>query len=381
MSKDFEIKLPKLGESIVSATIVKLHKKENDFIRKDEAIMEVATDKVNSEIPSPVEGTIVKILVKPEQTVQVGEVIAIVSTESQPNKEVEDVKPKSEEKKEKDDSNKSFFSPSVLRLAKEYNLSLEELEKIEGSGESGRISKKDIENYIKSPREKKNYLELSPTRKVIAKNMTKSLRVPHAYLIDDIDVTDIITFIAEKKKDFLDKCSSKLTITTFLAKALANAVKKYPLTNSSFDQDKILLNNDVNLGIAVNVGEDVVVPVIHNIEKLNIVDISKHLNELATRARSNNLSSKDIEKGTITLTNFGMTNIKTGLPIIKYPEASIIGAGAIKKMAWVVNDEIQIRSILSLVMGFDHRVFDGIYACKFVNEIKKYLESEYDRSF
>ncbi len=377
MTKDYELKLPKLGESIVSATVVSIYKKENDYIQKDETLMEVATDKVNSEIPSPVEGTIKKILVKIDDTLQVGDVIAIVSTEDITKEYIE----KHEiEKQEEKETKQSFISPAVLRYAKENNLKLEDLEKIEGTGEGKRVTKRDIENFSKS-KGQLDFLELSPIRQAIANSMIKSLEVPHAYLIDEIDVSEVVNLINENKRKFLDKYSSKLTITSFIAKAIAVAAKEYPLVNSSYKSGKILLNKNINLGLAVNVDDNVIVPNIKNIENLNIIDISKHINDLATKAKENELEKSDLEDGTITLTNFGMTKVSIGLPIIKYPEACIIGIGTINKKVCVIDDKTQIRSIMMLSFAFDHRIFDGIYACKFINKIKDYLEREYDRSF
>ncbi|NGX52015.1 MAG: Dihydrolipoyllysine-residue acetyltransferase component of pyruvate dehydrogenase complex [Candidatus Anoxychlamydiales bacterium] len=381
MTKYFEIKLPKLGESIVSATIVSIHKKEGEKISKDETLMEVATDKVNSEIPSPVEGVIKKILSSPNETVQVGAVIAIVITNAiEDDKSLAPQEEKETLEHEKTDK-KNFFSPAVLRFAKENNVNIQDLEKIEGSGEGNRVTKKDVEKFINSQEGDQNFIKLSPIRQAIATNMTKANEVPTAYIIEEIDITNLMQLINEQKHKFLEKHQAKLTITPFLIKAIAIAAKKLPLANSSFKEDKILLIDDINIGIAVNVNSDVLVPTIHNATDLSFVDIVKHLNVLIKKAKTQTLSAKDSENGTITLTNFGMTNISVGFPIIKYPQACIIGAGAIKKKPWIINDEIQIRSIINISFGFDHRVFDGIYACQFLNEMKNYLENEFDRSF
>ncbi|MFA6119595.1 MAG: dihydrolipoamide acetyltransferase family protein [Parachlamydiales bacterium] len=378
--EDFEIKLPKLGESIVSATIVSIYKKENDFIKKDETLMEVSTDKLNSEIPSPVEGRIVKILVEVDQSVQVGDVIAVIRSEKQ-----EPIhQTKSEEKTEQSnkESKKGFLSPAVVNFAKEKNINIEDLNNIQGTGDGGRVTRKDVENYINSLSLKQDSALLSPTRRAIAHAMTKSLQVPHAYLIDEIDVTSLNELIKEKKQDFFDKYNCKLTITSFIAKAIAIATSKYPLVNSSFHDNKLLLNKEINLGIAVNVNQDVIVPVIKNILELPLSDVSKQMSLLAQRARENKLTKEDVANGTITLTNFGMANVKIGLPIIKFPQASIVAIGAIKKKLAVLEDDTtSIRSILNLSLGFDHRVYDGIYGCQFINEIKNYLEKDYDRTF
>ncbi|NGX32807.1 MAG: Dihydrolipoyllysine-residue acetyltransferase component of pyruvate dehydrogenase complex [Candidatus Anoxychlamydiales bacterium] len=381
MKKDFEIKLPKLGESIVSATIVTIHKKEGEKISRDETLMEVATDKVNSEIPSPVEGVIKKILGSPNETIQVGDVIAIVITDAIEDDKNLETQEEKETIKEETIDKKNFFSPAVLRFAKENRVSIQDLEKIEGTGEGKRVTKKDVENFMNSQAGDQNFIKLSPIRQAIATNMTKANEVPTAYIIEEIDITNLMGLINEQKHHFLENFSAKLTITPFLVKAIALAAKKLPLANSSFKEDKILLIDDINIGIAVNVNSDVLVPTIHNATDLNFIDIVKHLNVLVKKAKTQTLSAKDSENGTITLTNFGMTNISVGFPIIKYPQACIIGAGAIKKKPWIVNDEIQIRSIINISFGFDHRIFDGIYACQFLNEIKHYLENEFDRSF
>ncbi|NGX34403.1 MAG: Dihydrolipoyllysine-residue acetyltransferase component of pyruvate dehydrogenase complex [Candidatus Anoxychlamydiales bacterium] len=383
MTKDFEIKLPKLGESIVSATIVTIYKKEGDKISKDETLMEVATDKVNSEIPSPVEGTIKKILVKPNETIQVGDVLATVITESSEkdtSSQVQEEKYTADDLDEKTEK-RSFFSPAVLRFAKENNVSIQDLEQMEGTGEGKRVTKKDIEIFLECQKGDKNFIKLSAIRQAIATNMTKANEVPTAYIVEEIDITGLIQLVNEKKHHFLEKYSAKLTITPFLIKAIAIAAKKLPLANSSFKKDKILLIDDINIGIAVNVNNDVLVPTIHNVIDLNFIDIVKNLNDLVKKAKKQTLIAKDSENGTITLTNFGMTNISVGFPIIKFPQACIIGAGAIKKKPWILDDEIKIRSIINISFGFDHRILDGIYACQFLNEIKKYLENEFDRSF
>ena len=386
MAKDFEIKLPKLGESIVSATIVKIYKKEGDFIQKDESLMEVATDKVNSEIPSPIQGTIKKIKVQENQTVQVGDVIVIVSLDNKDSDLQSETKKEettifSRKKEEEIFDKKSFFSPAVMRFAKENNLTIDDLEKIQGTGDGKRVTKKDVQDFLHTRSKDTNALEMTPIRKTIAQNMTKSLKVPHAYLIEDIDVSDLMEFISNKKHLFLEKYRTKLTISAYLAKAIVVAALKYPMANSSYQDDKIFLKKEINLGLAVNVDTDVLVPVIQNIADLEFVDIVKQINILAKKTRKNELTKSDVTNGTITLTNFGMMGISTGLAIIKYPEAVIIGAGAIKKRVWALDHQMQIRSILQLSMSFDHRIFDGIYACNFLNEIKKYLEHDFDRSF
>ncbi len=372
--KEVKITLPKLGESIVVATIINWFKKEGDLIEKDEALLEVATDKVNSEIPSPVSGKVTKLLAKAQEEVKVGQEIAVIST-AEDIEISKDIKKKPEAKSEKD--SKTFFSPAVLRYAKEHNIDISELENIEGSGEGKRITKKDIEEYISSKKvHDENVINLSPIRKRIADNMEKSYsEIPHAYLIDEIDITEIMEIIEENKTNFLQKNNAKLTITTFISYAIAKAVKKYPLLNSTYDKNKILLKKDINLGLAVSHDDAVLVPVIKKVQNLNIVDISKNITDLAKKVRSNKITIDDTKDGSITLTNFGMASTLMGFPIIKYPEAAIIGLGAVKKRA-ILTDSSKVvnRAIVMITLAFDHRIFDGMYACSFLNEIKHVLE-------
>jgi 2-oxoglutarate dehydrogenase E2 component (dihydrolipoamide succinyltransferase) len=353
MTKEIKITLPKLGESIISATVVQWLKKEGDRVEKDENLLEVATDKVNSEIPSPVSGILKSILVKESQEVQVGDPLAIVLVEESVKKE---------------------FSPAVLHLAKEKGILMEDLEKISGTGEGGRVTKKDIDHFLEKTPEDKNSLKLSFLRKKIAENMLLSYKeIPQATLIDEIDVTEIVEFIEKKKESFLEKHGVKLSITSFIARAIAKACVKHPLVNSSFKNDSILLKKEVNLGFAVSVDDGVLVPVIKDCQELNIVDIAKKISELADRARKNSLAKENVSDGSITFSNFGMTKVLIGIPIIRYPECAIIGLGAIKKKPAVVDDKIVVRSIMMITLTFDHRVFDGIYGCNFLNEIKNIL--------
>ncbi|NGX57081.1 MAG: Dihydrolipoyllysine-residue acetyltransferase component of pyruvate dehydrogenase complex [Candidatus Anoxychlamydiales bacterium] len=379
--EEIEIKLPKLGESIVSATIVSYFKKEGEFIKKDDALLEVATDKVNSEIPSPVSGVIKKLSFKAGDSVEVGNTIAIIEATEKPLKEKKEEK--AEEKKEKVEksSDKSlFYSPSIQRLAREKDISIEALGFIKGTGSNGRITKQDIENYKKSPsiqtKLKYKSIKTSSIRKIIADAMQKSKNlIPHAYLVDEIDLTDLLTYINSQKKEFFEKNNVKLTITSFICYALARAIKKYELLNSSFTKDEILVYEDINLGIVVSVNDIVMLPVIKKIQDLQILDISKQISSLKEKAISNNLKFEDAKDGTITLTNFGMGNTMMGFPIIKHPEVAIIGIGTIKDKVSLINDQIQNRKIVNVTLSFDHRAFDGIYGCNFLNEFKKILEN------
>jgi len=377
-----EITLPKLGESIVEATVVQWFKKVGDQVSLDEPLLEVSTDKVNSEIPSPVEGIITKILVSEDELVKVGQALAIIETDQKESKADIQEKPVKEKEEE---GNATFLTPAVLRIAKEAKLPLQELDSIPKTGEGGRLTKKDIENYLSSKSAVKQAscshsverVKMNSMRKMIADNMVKSFyEAPHATLINEVDVTKLIEFIKENKQAFQEKYNAKLSITAFIAKAIARSLQAYPLLNSSLEEDTIILKKFVNLGIAVSVEHGVLVPVIQNCQDLSIPEISQQISNLAQKARSNTLSLDEINNGTVTLTNFGMSQVQIGIPIIRYPEVAIIGTGAITKKVKVLSDDtIGIRSLINLCLTFDHRVLDGMYGCGFLQELQKNLES------
>jgi 2-oxoglutarate dehydrogenase E2 component (dihydrolipoamide succinyltransferase) len=378
-----EIKLPKLGESIVEATIVQWFKKEGDFVGLDEALLEVSTDKVNSEIPSPIEGVITKVLVNPNDIVKVGEVLALISSDQTESEKKPEEKVTAQTEKTED--NETFLSPAVLRMAKDAKMSLQELDNITRTGEGNRLTKKDVENYIANKSPKKSFecplaterIKMNSMRKMIADNMVKSFyEAPHATLINEVDVTELVNFIKANKEEFFAKYNLKLSITSFVAKAIADSLQVYPLLNSSLDNDTIVMKKFINLGIAVSVEHGVLVPVIENCHKLSILEISRNISKLAEKARSNSLNHDEVKNGTITLTNFGMAKVKIGIPIIRYPEVAIIGLGAIEKVVKVLpNDTVGIRHIINICLTFDHRVLDGMYGCGFLNELQKNLES------
>ncbi len=363
MKKEVEIKLPKLGESIVSAIIVTWLKKEGDQVRKDEPLLEVTTDKMNTEIPSSETGVLKKILAHPDEEKQVGDVLAIIEI--------------SEKTTETKSSKEDFYSPVVLRLAKENNISLEDLPSIPKKGD--RLSKKDIEAYLdrKTEEPSSERIKMSPMRKMISHTMQKANReVPQASIIQKIDMTNILQLIEKEKEYFLNTHQVKLTVTSFVIEAISFAIQQFPLVNTVVDEDDIILKKDINVGVAVNIKDGLVVPVIHQCNKLSLLEIAKKLSELSHAARAEQLTSEQIQKGTITLTNFGMTGIAIGMPIIRYPEVSIVGIGAIKKELAVINDHHEVRSMCQCTFTFDHRVFDGMYACGFLRTVQDYLENK-----
>jgi 2-oxoglutarate dehydrogenase E2 component (dihydrolipoamide succinyltransferase) len=389
MTEEIKITLPKLGESIVSATIVQWFKRVGDRVELDEPLLEVSTDKVNSEIPSPVAGILKAIHAELDQELQVGDLMATVETGAA------SIQPVSQEKISVSQPTSSFdkqdfFSPAVLRLAREKGISLEELSKIAGSGMGGRVSKQDLEAFKSSPRCTPSYcppiessthdierVKMSGMRKAIADNMVKSFyEAPHATLINEVDVTQILKTIQKEKDRFLSTHGVKLTITSFIVRAIAASLKEYPLINSSLDQDTIVVKKFVNLGIAVSIDQGLVVPVLKNCQKMGLTDIAKSISELSKKARENRLSPMDVKEGTITLTNFGMSGVLIGVPIIRYPEVAILGIGAIhKKVIGLDDDSFAVRSMLHVSLTFDHRVLDGMYGCAFLGAFKHHLES------
>jgi len=401
MSDTFEVKLPKLGESIVEATIVKWLKKEGEAVAYDEPLLEVTTDKVNSEIPSPVAGTLLKIVALEDAEVQVGDLLAQIGEQA----EVESTKaapapaPAPATKKTKEPvaapscgKNSSFFSPSVMRLAQREQLSMDILEKIEGSGEGGRVTKKDIEAYLASRTEKapvakslveptssilEERVKMTGMRKAIADNMVRSFyEAPHASLVTEADVTEIMQLIRHEKERFVKTHGAKLTITSFLLQALSKALLQFPLLNASLEQETIVMKRYINIGMAVNVEGGLVVPVIKNCQERNLVSLAKAIGDLAGKARAHKLAPDEVKEGTITLSNFGATKALMGVPIIRYPEVAIIGAGTIQKRVVVRDDDsFAVRQMIYLTLTFDHRIIDGIYGCEFLAAVKHNLES------
>jgi len=278
------------------------------------------------------------------------------------------------------------FSPAVIRLAQSEGISLETLRQMKGTGEGGRITKKDVLAHMQTPAKKpcplesksdEEHIELTGMRKAIADNMVRSFyEAPHASLVLEADVTDVMQLIKKEKERFLQTHGVKLTITTFLIQALAKALQQFPLLNASLHDGTIIMKRYINVGIAVNIDKGLVVPVIKNCQDQNVVSVAKAVSDLSTRARSHKLAPDEVAEGTVTLTNFGMTGALIGVPIIRYPEVAIIGAGTIQKRVAVREDDsLAVRQMMYLTLTFVHRVIDGIYGCQFLAEFKRHLES------
>ena len=422
----FNIVMPKLGESIQEGTITKWFVKEGDTIEEDDVLFEVATDKVDSEIPSPVDGVITKILYPEDSLVAVGEVLAVVSldgeedssfSEEVPEKEesaVEEIKTESTSGSV-DESRKlsnRFYSPLVKTIAKEENVSLKELETIKGSGSGGRVQKKDILEYLENrgggqavsaPKtapaaevsapvvERKapmtvtagagdQVIEMDRVRKLIADHMVMSKQVsPHVTSVVEADVTELVLWRNRNKDTFQKKYGEKITFMPVFTEAVALALSEFPLVNSSVNGDKIILKKDINIGIAVAKPDgNLIVPVIRNAEQRNLVGLTKELNRLANAARTNKLDPSEIQGGTFTITNFGSFGNIIGTPIINQPQVAILATGIIEKKPAVLEtpsgDVIAIRHKMYLSLSYDHRIVDGALGGAFLRRIADILE-------
>lgn len=397
----FELIMPKMGESIIEATILNWVKKEGDTIEVDDTIVEIATDKVDSEVPSPVNGTITKILFQENDTVEVGKVIALIATEGEETEASGDAvqdngkgqteeptqtqspantttKESSIEVKEvpaqpatmsSGDSHR-FYSPLVKNIAQEENIPITELDQVPGTGANGRVTKKDILAYLKNrdqapaatqsvvqktatsrPSQTQTattttngqveIIEMDRMRKLIADHMVRSKQTsPHVTSFVEVDVTNIVNWRNKVKKDFQQRYQQKITFTPIFIEAVARAIRDFPLINISVEGDKIIKKKNINVGMATALPSgNLIVPVIKNADQLNLLGITQKVNELADRARNNKLDPSDIQDGTFTLTNVGTFGNVMGTPIINQPQVAIMAVGAIQKKPAVVETE------------------------------------------
>jgi 2-oxoglutarate dehydrogenase E2 component (dihydrolipoamide succinyltransferase) len=429
----FELTMPKMGESVAEATIIKWTKNIGDKVAMDETILEIATDKVDSEIPSPFEGTIISQLFKEGDVVQVGAVIALLSSDANvviesakptPAAAVVDSKPVTEVVLEHASSNgdfknsNRFYSPLVKNIAKQEGVSLQELEKLEGSGAGGRVTKSDILSYIPNkgveikpaagaekaavaavsneptkpsvaPQIQKpaisvgagdEIIEMDRMRKLIADHMVMSKQVsPHVTSFVEVDVTNIVLWREKIKKNFEKREGQKLTFTPIFMEAVVKAIKDFPMINISVDGNKIIKRKNINIGMATALPSgNLIVPVIKNADGLNLIGLAKAVNELADKARNNKLSPDDIQGGTYTVTNVGTFGNVFGTPIINQPQVAILAIGAIKKKPAVIEtpegDFIGVRHFMYLSHSYDHRVVDGALGGMFVRKVADYIE-------
>jgi 2-oxoglutarate dehydrogenase E2 component (dihydrolipoamide succinyltransferase) len=451
-----DLVMPKMGESIMEATILKWNKQPGEFVRQDESLLDIATDKVDSEVPSIAEGVLKEILYPENAVVPVGAVIAKIETEV--NSPVEQNTPDNEpahstvlaeatipvyENKSPDtgvnglhsitkteprpstvngNSNR-FFSPLVLNIASNEGIGLAELEKIPGTGNEGRVTKKDILQYVskrkdgngfhtrppvtetivdyaqetnrKYVEEKQREAEFIPPvsggnveiqemdrmRKLIAEHMVRSKQTsPHVTSFTEADVTNLVLWREKEKADFEQREGTRLTLTPLFIEAVIKCIKKYPLINSSLQGEKIIIRKDINIGMATALPNgSLIVPVIKNADNYNRVGLARQVNTLANNARNNKLRPEDIQEGTFTLTNVGVFGSLMGTPIINQPQVAILAVGAIKKRPVVIEteqgDAIGIRHMMYLSMSYDHRIIDGSLGATFLTAVGKELEA------
>ena len=429
--------MPKLGESIMEATILKWHKQPGDKVAQDETVLDIATDKVDSEVPSTAEGIIEQILFKENDVVPIGTVIAkiktgAIATQNQaptpaPVKEYEEAKVVEEIPYQPGQTNNNatknavrFYSPLVLNIAASEGISMSELENIPGTGQDGRVSKKDILAFVagkaishkpsaisqamqEAPiKESSNnqmmvansqqltansypgnveIIEMDRMRKLIAKHMVDSVATSaHVTSFAECDVTNLVLWREKVKKEFEKREGEKITYTPLFVEAIVKSLKKYPLLSSSIDGDKIIVKKDLNIGMATALPNgNLIVPVIKNADQLNLTGLTKQVNGLANAARTNKLKPDDTTGGTFTLTNVGTFGSIMGTPIINQPQVAIMAVGAIKKRPMVIEtpqgDSIAIRHMMYISLSYDHRIIDGALGSTFLNSVSKELEN------
>ena len=440
----YELLLPKMGESVAEATVTSWLRNVGDQIEEEDGILEIATDKVDSEVPSPVSGILVEQLVKQGEIAKIGRPVAILETpqeasemiESEPHVGVveeneqeasplidpsETVLPnqnfsrkstlRNTEKPSNSTKDDRFYSPLVKSIIKKESISTSELRNIVGTGKNGRLTKDDILKFVSerkpapdsmtkvsstvipvlqneletgtaahSSSGAKDIIEMDRMRKMIADNMLKSKqKSPHVTSVVEIDVTNLVKWRERVKVEFEKREGEKLTFTPIFVEAIAKALRDFPMVNVSVEGNNILVKKDINVGIAVALPTgNLIVPVVHNADQLNMIGLAKRVNQLSSKARVNKLKMEDISGGTFTLTNIGTFGNTIGTPIINQPEVAIMAAGAIQKKPAVIEteegDSIGIRQLMFLSMSYDHRVVDGMLGGSFLRRVGDYLE-------
>jgi 2-oxoglutarate dehydrogenase E2 component (dihydrolipoamide succinyltransferase) len=434
-----ELIMPKMGESIIEATILKWTKQVGDSVEVDETILEIATDKVDSEVPSPVSGTIAQILFAENDVVEIGKTIAVIATEGEEvgakpspavkseslnNGKVAESQNNSPSLKHEelatavvstpstvssDNNGERFYSPLVKNIAKQENITAHELNSINGSGLKGRVTKNDIMSYLSNrtqagsstvsapsnvastPKVAINsttsvsgnveIVEMDRMRKLIADHMVMSKHTsPHVTSFVEVDVTNIVNWRNKIKDTFQKKYNEKITFTPIFIEAVTRGLRDFPMVNVSVDGSNIIVKKDINIGMAAALPSgNLIVPVIKGADQLNLVGLTKVVNDLANRARNNKLKPEDIQDGTFTLTNVGTFGNVMGTPIINQPQAAILAVGAIRKKPAVVETEygdlIAIRHMMFLSLSYDHRIVDGFLGGSFLRRVGDYLEA------
>ncbi len=430
-----ELLIPKMGESVAEATVTSWLKNEGDFVELEEGILEIATDKVDSEVPSDYEGTLIKKLHKEGDVVKIGAPYAIIEVEGEIQKEEENYLSPSYEETNNDESIEQkveqklpelksnletqgkanrFYSPLVKSIARKEGIQFNELNEILGTGRDGRVTKLDMLEYLKTRSDNKKpsitskksnsnlepnqltaassisveseLIEMDRMRKLISQHMVESKKnAPHVTSVIEIDVTNLVNWRNKVKDEFLKKEGYKLTFTPIFVEAVAKAIKDFPMINVSVEGDNIRVKKDTNIGMAVALPSgNLIVPVVKGANNLNLIGTAKSVNNLTQKARNNNLSPDDVQGGTFTITNIGTFGNIIGTPIINQPEVAILATGVIQKKPAVIEtkegDFIGIRQMMFVSMSYDHRVVDGMLGGSFLRKVGDYLENfEIDR--
>ena len=402
-----DIIMPKMGESITEGTIIEWRKKIGDNVEKDEMFLEIGTDKVNSEIPASAAGILVEILAEPNDVVEVGKVIGRINTDTKAAKETpvqdqpEPIVPKETEasqmekpvrkstEKKLAGKRKSFFTPVVMKIAQEKNIPIAELDLIQGTGRGGRVTKKDLLAYLDDGSEpvrlsklsmSDNIEEMEYMRKKIADHMRSSLdTAAHVHVMTEVDMTTIVDYVMAKEESFSNREGFSLTYTPFIVTAVVKAILRFPLMNCSLEGGNIVHKKNINIGMAVSIEDGLMVPVIEKCEEANFLGLCRRVRDITVRTRDKKLSPDELQGSTFSISNFGVFNVTMGTPIINQPNVGILGVGAIKKRPVVIEteigDTIGIRSIMTLTLGFDHRLIDGAGGSKFIDAVRKELET------
>jgi 2-oxoglutarate dehydrogenase E2 component (dihydrolipoamide succinyltransferase) len=414
-----DLVMPKMGESIMEATILKWHKQPGDAVKMDETVLEIATDKVDSEVPSTAAGVLSELLFKENDVVPVGSVIARIESDGataavrpQPAApQPATAPPATSPASAGTVTANRFYSPLVLNIAAKEGIGMPELEKIPGTGNEGRVTKKDILNYVANrgnatpmttsaaaspssqqavvhqPQPAMNHggnveiVEMDRMRKLIAEHMVRSKSTsPHVTSFTEADVTNLVKWREKNKKPFEQKYGEKITFTPIFVEAVVNCIKKHPMINVSVDGDKIIVKKDIHIGMAAALPSgNLIVPVIKNADTKNLLGLTKDVNLLANNARTNKLKADDTQGGTFTLTNVGTFGSLMGTPIINQPQVAILAVGSIKKRPVVLEtadgDVIAIRHMMYLSLSYDHRVVDGSLGAGFLTAVANELEA------
>jgi len=423
--------MPQMGESIAEGTIVRWIKKVGDAVDRDEPLFEISTDKVDAEIPSPAAGVLTDIKVKEGETVPVNSVVAVIGADGEkPSAQPAQAQPSAAAPPaatsvdtstpmpaaavgqpetattaaapaaaggvlSKEELRRQKSSPLVRRIARDHDV---DIRQIQGTGISGRVTKRDILGYLESgapkqapapslaralptpgpayrPGERVQIVPMSVMRKKIAEHMVLSAHTsPHVYSVYEVNFGRVAA-LRDKRKGEYEAAGAKLTFTGFIAKAIIDALRQFPIVNASVDGDNIVYKKDINLGIAVALDNGLIVPVIRNADEKNLLGLSRAINDLAARARSKKLNPEEVQGGTFTITNPGIFGALYGLPLINQPQVAILGVGGIEKRAVVIDDAIAIRPVCHITLGYDHRLVDGADAGRFLSFVKERLEN------